>query len=265
MSWLYISVLLIISTATFSNGLPRVRRLAGGKPIEISEMPSVVALRNKNNLVCGGVIISPTKILTTASCASVCSRSKSTNAEDCLKNMTVVVGSSDLSRAENIHNVKSVKIHEKFIPLKLENDLGVITLKSEIKYSDTVQPISLASDDVTADTTAIISGWGRRSEDEKPGSNLSSLEMKIISKKECSEMFQKSNDKSPVDGLCAVAVAGSDKAGLCAGDSGNPLIQNGKLVGIATWGIGCAEGYPDVFENVYKHLDFIKSEMNQDN
>lgn len=43
--------------------------------------------------------------------------------------------------------------------------------------------------------------------------------------------------------------------GICTGDQGGPLVdQNGLLVGIASWGIECGRGFPDVYVNVFDHL-----------
>jgi secreted trypsin-like serine protease len=42
------------------------------------------------------------------------------------------------------------------------------------------------------------------------------------------------------------------------GDSGGPVTRNGKLVGIMSFGMPCAE-VPDIHTNVFTHLSFIKS------
>lgn len=47
---------------------------------------------------------------------------------------------------------------------------------------------------------------------------------------------------------------------------GGPLITNeGVLVGIVSWGVPCALGYPDIYTGVYKYLDWIQSEMEKHN
>lgn len=45
----------------------------------------------------------------------------------------------------------------------------------------------------------------------------------------------------------------------CTGDSGSPLVQNGVVVGVTSWGISpCGyPGAPSVYTGVGSHLDFI--------
>ncbi|QQP37822.1 Trypsin-1, partial [Caligus rogercresseyi] len=54
--------------------------------------------------------------------------------------------------------------------------------------------------------------------------------------------------------ICAAA----PEKDSCQGDSGGPLVQGNTLVGIASWGRGCAfAGYPGVYGKVTKFLDWI--------
>lgn len=45
----------------------------------------------------------------------------------------------------------------------------------------------------------------------------------------------------------------------CRGDSGGPLICDGEVVAIVSWGSHCGEkGKPTIFTSVYHHRDWIK-------
>lgn len=47
--------------------------------------------------------------------------------------------------------------------------------------------------------------------------------------------------------------------GASYGDSGDPLVVNGILLGLLS--AGCSFGYPDIYTNLYKSQDRIQIEM----
>lgn len=55
--------------------------------------------------------------------------------------------------------------------------------------------------------------------------------------------------------------AGAEGQDSCGGDSGAPATSDGKLVGIVSWGFGCARStYPGVYVNLLNPeiRDFIR-------
>lgn len=48
------------------------------------------------------------------------------------------------------------------------------------------------------------------------------------------------------------------------GDSGSPIIKDDKLVGLVSWGIPCARGFPDVHTRIPPFVEWIGSEIRND-
>lgn len=77
----------------------------------------------------------------------------------------------------------------------------------------------------------------------------------IISWNKCKRSLNLLNDQM----LCTTNSMGK---GVCYGDSGGPLssLEN-QLIGIVSWGKGCAIGIPDVYTNVYSYTNWIQTVM----
>ena len=65
--------------------------------------------------------------------------------------------------------------------------------------------------------------------------------------------------------VCAGARDEVNSIDSCQGDSGGPLVQDAssnrwELVGVVSWGIGCASGYPGVYARVFDLMDWVDSQ-----
>ena len=116
-------------------------------------------------------------------------------------------------------------------------------------YGTAVQPISLTSVEPSAGALAVVSGWGTLSSGSSTlPSQLQAVEVEITSPASCNSAYAQYGGIT-VNMICAGVTGGGKDA--CQGDSGGPLVVGDKLVGIVSWGVGCAEArYPGVYSNV---------------
>lgn len=64
--------------------------------------------------------------------------------------------------------------------------------------------------------------------------------------------------------LCAGNMNPKYDENPCLGDSGDPLLLNLTIYGIASYGLGCGYGsMPSVYTDVWYHMDWIHSVMNR--
>lgn len=100
---------------------------------------------------------------------------------------------------------------------------------------------------VLGDQIALAAGWGMIDEEHSlEGQTLQYIQQTTLEQDVCSKIL---NSKNLQDhNICAFY---QDGHGMCNGDSGGPLIQNDKLIGIASWvRKPCGSGRPDVYVRV---------------
>jgi len=126
-------------------------------------------------------------------------------------------------------------------------------------YGPGVQPISLTSTEPLPGALAVVSGWGALNYgDPNLPSQLQAVEVYITSHDSCDNDYAAYGGIT--DNMICAAVPGGGKD-FCSFDDGGPLVVDGQLVGIASWGIGCALYYfPGVYSNVAALKSFITQE-----
>nr|XP_015840677.1 PREDICTED: trypsin delta/gamma [Tribolium castaneum] len=247
-------ILLLFFAALVSGGSPpRLRfrpdgRIIGGDVATIEDNPWQVSLEAFGIHNCGGSIISPNTILTAAHCI------------DGVISLfyEVVSGTADLLQNTTRSKVKEAIVHENYD--NLSHDVALIILAENLTFSDTTQAIPLGDEEPVAGDKVSVSGWGILNDGDIITPNiLHSVNVTIVGREECA------TDYANVEGahiddtmVCAGVPEGGKDA--CSGDSGGPLTKNGILVGIVSWGLGCAlPGYPGVYTNVASVREWIRN------
>lgn len=222
--------------------------IVGGTDAEIADFPFTVALTDSTGFqFCGGSIIAPNKVLTAAHCTT------GQNAAD----VQVVSGRTALSGSDGaVTPVGDIWIHPDYTDATAGSDVSVLTLSKDIPNA---QPIELATADdpsYAEGTDATALGWGATSEGGETSDTLKQVTVPVTSDQTCSSAYPEYKSDAMV---CAgVEEGGKDS---CQGDSGGPLIAGDKLIGVVSWGQGCAQpGFPGVYSRVGSYADLISQQ-----
>ncbi|RXN25209.1 myofibril-bound serine ase [Labeo rohita] len=132
------------------------------------------------------------------------------------------------------------------------NDVMLIKLKKPAILNKYVKPIPLTKNCCSKGKKCLVSGWGRTA--DGPASTLQCLNLPVLSKKTCRYAYGSIITKNM---FCAGFMKGGKDS--CKGDSGGPVVCNGKLQGVVSFGQGCAQpGYPGVYVKLCRYNSWIK-------
>ncbi|XP_017754945.1 PREDICTED: trypsin-7-like [Eufriesea mexicana] len=216
-------------------------RIVGGQPASIDDHPYQVSLRFNNRHVCGGAVISEEWIVTAAHCVQ----------SPFVRFFSIKVGTSDLSDDNaTVATAAEIIRHERYDRSIADYDIALIRLEKPLVYSSRVRPILLApvADHYAAGSKAMVTGWGVLRRDGPLSTRLRKVQVPLVSSSQCSRLYL----TRPITRrmICAGYVDDGGKD-ACQGDSGGPLVQHDRLIGIVSWGFGCARpSYPGVYTRV---------------
>lgn len=218
-------------------------RIINGTPINIEDAPWQVAILNDSAPHCGGSIYSEDIIITAAHCVVGIAE----------EHLTVRAGSAQQLSGGQLEQVAAIVSHSAYDPKTTENDIAVVRLAHPLEFGPLVQQIPLATEIPENGADAFVTGWGNIGL-EYP-EDLHGVKVQMIDHEICAlTKYPMMGYKITEDMICA---AGELKD-ACDGDSGGPLVYNGELVGVVSWGRGCATpGYPGVYANVAHFHDWL--------
>lgn len=176
-----------------------------------------------------------------------------------MESLAVLVGTITLSSGGTHYNVSNIIIHENYGSglFHIRNDIALIKLTTSITFNTNTGPIPLATSTPRSGTRATAIGWGLNEEGVIPN-QLQFVNVTTVSFISC---VIRNFPLLPL-GPQICAVADTNGAGICNGDSGSALIYRNTLIGIVSWGTGgCANGRPDGYVNVAGYRRWILNNM----
>lgn len=228
---------------------------------------------------CGGTVISGHYVLTAAHCVF----------ERVPEFTLILAGMIDLGNPGEYHPVRSFIPHPEFNLNTMANDIALVFTYELLNFGPLLSPLPIGETHVIGGSIGMLHGWGYInvsilkffyansqasvvfililfSKLQYPNIEtpifLKAINLDVLTNSDCrarstssiASMIQPSN-------LCTLTRAGQ---GACTGDAGSPLVMNGRLIGIASWGVLCAQGKPDVFVRVSSYSRFIHENSDYD-
>lgn len=221
-----IAMHLIRATCTFlirSDG-----RIIGGFLIDIKEIPFQVALLKDGRHFCGGVIIGDRWILTAAHCIKLQSNVT-------LNGLKIRIDSNHQDKGGEVIDVLSSRVHPKFDVKRADYDVAILKLNKKLSLTNAFYAVDLPTllEPVEDRSCLQLSGWGLTMTDQEPRNILRAVQIPAVNQDECREAYKGFDFQITDRMLCAGYVDGQN---AYEGDSGGPLVDDGKLVGITSWG-----------------------------
>ncbi|ODM96165.1 Trypsin-1, partial [Orchesella cincta] len=239
-------------------------KIVGGDAVgTCNDFPHQVSVQRKSLMTggfshfCGGSVLDSRTIATAGHCVN----GRSTTG------ISVVVGTHKLDSAgrDGIRrNVEKFIVHDQYSSRDVDYDIAIIKLEREIDLAnECVTPVSLPQQNQTFSpgTETFATGWGTTSEGGSTSNTLRVVGVPIVSDEDCKDSYGEDDITNRM--ICAgIKEGGKDS---CQGDSGGPLVsKNNMLVGITSWGYGCARPqFYGVYTRVAFFADWIR--MNLEN
>jgi secreted trypsin-like serine protease len=254
----YILFILLLSTAIYASS--NIRIVNGSAVADSSSRWNfIVSLQNDGEHGCGGTLITKDWVVTAAHCLL-----DDNNNAIPISNLRISTGAYELySSGMKIYKIEKSIIHPNYNPTTNNSDIALLKLDNSVDidtFPKLTNTISLYSG-----RQSWVAGWGVLYDGSSNiSTDLNELNVPIVDYDICNS-FVGYDGELTRNMICAGYMLGGKDS--CGGDSGGPLItyeeNNEVLVGIVSWGIGCAEAtHPGVYTDIRNYYSWIEYYLN---
>jgi len=226
--------------------------IVGGRQARAGQFPWQVSLDDGRGSFCGGTIINRNWVLTAAHCCDTSSP----------RDFDVVLGAHNLNRPtsnQRKYSLNRIRVHPSYDDDTLNNDIALLRTSSAMSLNRFRHPACKPRSTSYSGSTCIVSGWGAIRSGGPPSATLLYVSLPILSNSQCNQ-HQDFRGDITAGMLCAGRMS-NNQQDSCQGDSGGPLVvarrNKYEIVGVVSWGYGCAGQSPGVYARVSSALSWI--------
>ncbi|XP_055694968.1 trypsin delta-like isoform X2 [Lutzomyia longipalpis] len=218
---------------------PLDKFIVGGQDAQVGQFPYMGALSmDGRGQFCGSSVISDTWLLTAGHCV-----------EFLIPEILFVrLGSRYRNSGGQEHRMIRYVIHPDYdIATFMDYDVAVCEMVGPMAGPN-IRPIPITPIEPRAPARTYVSGWGHTQHQGLPSDILQYVGVPVVDRDVCIDNYSE-NPANITDSMICAGEAGRD---ACQMDSGGPLTDlNNYLVGVVSWGNGCAwDGFPGVYANL---------------
>ncbi|KAM5193148.1 granzyme A-like [Mantella aurantiaca] len=203
--------------------------IIGGREVIPHSRPYVAFIRTAENGICGGTLIKSNWVLTAAHC-HINSKAKVTLGAHSIRNPE--------AEKQRIP-VRQSFPHEFFNAKTFDFDIQLIQLANKAKLGKYVNilPFHRKQKFPEAGSVCETAGWGYTTNlNSKLSDKLMEVNVTVMGRQACAHTWQLKKAESKNITHNMICTQETTDKGTCAGDSGGPLICNGILVGLTSFG-----------------------------